>query len=192
MPGNMWYSSAVGIGSGMATLGHVVVGLAAGRHHAPPQRSPLPAMALFTALSLVPDLDVLAIEISIPWRSPLAHRGALHSLPVAVLVSLAAAALGPALGRSRLRTFATALVAMGSHGLLDAMTDGGLGIALLWPFSRARFFFPWTPIRVAPIGLRFVSARGLVVLAQEACLFAPLMLYALWPRRRPDPEARPA
>ena len=30
--------------------------------------------------------------------------------------------------------FATAVVA--SHGLLDTLTDGGRGVALLWPFDE--------------------------------------------------------
>ena len=38
-----------------------------------------------------------------------------------------------------------------SHGLLDAMTDGGLGIGLLTPFSSRRYFWPWRPIPVAYI-----------------------------------------
>lgn len=39
-----------------------------------------------------------------------------------------------------------------SHGLLDAMTDGGRGIAFFSPFSNHRYFLPWRPIRVSPIG----------------------------------------
>jgi hypothetical protein len=29
-----------------------------------------------------------------------------------------------------------------SHGMLDAMTDGGLGVAFFAPFDNARYFFP--------------------------------------------------
>ncbi|HYX92236.1 MAG TPA: hypothetical protein VE782_11770, partial [Myxococcaceae bacterium] len=38
------------------------------------------------------------------------------------------------------------------HGLLDALTDGGLGAALFWPLTAARCFAPVLPIPVAPIG----------------------------------------
>jgi inner membrane protein len=55
-----------------------------------------------------------------------------------------------------------------SHGLLDAMTDGGRGIAFFAPFSPHRYFFPWRPIAVSPIGAGFFSARGLRVLVSEA------------------------
>ena len=58
---------------------------------------------------------------------------------------------------------------MATHGLLDAMTTGGLGVALLAPFNDTRYFFPWRPIAVSPIGVRpFFSARGVLVLANEA------------------------
>ena len=71
-----------------------------------------------------------------------------------------------------------------SHGMLDTLTDGGLGIALFWPFSNRRYFVPWTPIPVAPIGARMFTARGLRVVMIEALQFAPLLLWSLWPRRR--------
>jgi len=71
-----------------------------------------------------------------------------------------------------------------SHPLLDCLTDGGLGCALLWPFSNERFFAPWRPIPVAPIGPAFLSARGLRIAVTEVVLMAPFLIYALWPRAR--------
>lgn len=80
-----------------------------------------------------------------------------------------------------------------SHALLDALTDGGLGVALFWPLSDERIFFPWRPIPVAPIGRRFFTTeRGLLVAATELAWSLPLLLFALWPkvmwprRRRQD------
>ena len=59
-------------------------------------------------------------------------------------------------------------LATASHGILDAMTDGGLGIAFFSPFSNARYFLPWRPIAVSPIGVAaFFSERGLNVLRSE-------------------------
>ena len=55
-----------------------------------------------------------------------------------------------------------------SHGLLDALTNGGRGIAFFAPFSDHRYFFPWRPIQVSPIGVGFFSPRGLRVLASES------------------------
>jgi inner membrane protein len=52
--------------------------------------------------------------------------------------------------------------------LLDAMTDGGLGVAFFAPFDNHRYFLPWTPIRVSPIGLgRFFTSRGSAVIRSE-------------------------
>ena len=54
------------------------------------------------------------------------------------------------LGTPRGRTLVFLLfVAMASHGVLDALTDGGRGVGFLIPFSSERFFFPWRPIPVS-------------------------------------------
>ncbi len=53
-----------------------------------------------------------------------------------------------------LAAWAYLAAAMASHGMLDAFTDGGLGIAFLSPFDPARYFAPFRPIAVVPIGLR--------------------------------------
>ena len=64
--------------------------------------------------------------------------------------------------------FAVVFVSTASHGVLDAMTTGGLGVAFFSPFSNRRYFFPWQVIQVAPLGIRrFFSERGIVVLGSE-------------------------
>ena len=56
-----------------------------------------------------------------------------------------------------------------SHGVLDAMTNGGLGVAFFSPFDTTRYFFPMRPFLVSPIGIsEFFSAYGVQVLASEA------------------------
>jgi inner membrane protein len=102
-------------------------------------------------------------------EAPFSHRGASHSLVFAVGV---AAVLAPMAVRShegfpRGRAWLYLFFAVASHGLLDMATDGGRGIAISWPFSAARYFFPFRPIAVSPIGLRFLSERGLRVMASE-------------------------
>jgi hypothetical protein len=64
----------------------------------------------------------------------------------------------PVIGRLLPWTFF--FLATASHGLLDAMTDGGLGVAFFSPFDKHRYFFPWTPIRVSPIGLTRLFQRA--------------------------------
>lgn len=67
-----------------------------------------------------------------------------------------------------------------THGLLDAMTDGGLGIAFFSPFNLQRYFLPWRPIHVSPIGVgRFFSARGLRILWSEI-VWVWLPILAIW------------
>jgi inner membrane protein len=175
----------------MASLGHVAVGMAAAQVYRRGQatRWPLGAsMALWSALSLLPDADVLGFRLGVAYSDPFGHRGATHSLAFAALVG-AALALGAV--RWRLPVARTALagaLVVASHPLLDTLTNGGLGCALLWPFDDTRHFAPWTPIPVAPIGRRFLSPRGLDVALTELALFAPLFLYALWPRRASRPR----
>ena len=87
----------------------------------------------------------------------------------------------------RLPPVATALatfVSIGTHGPLDTLTTGGLGAELFWPFSTERYFAPWTPILVAPIGLAMLSLRGFLVVVVEAVMFSPLFIYATFPRKR--------
>jgi hypothetical protein len=58
-------------------------------------------------------------------------------------------------------------IAAASHGVLDAFTDGGLGVAFFSPFDTRRYFFPVTPISVSPVGVSFFSVHGLFVLLSE-------------------------
>jgi inner membrane protein len=73
---------------------------------------------------------------------------------------------------------------MASHGVLDAFTDGGLGVALFWPATDARFFAPWRPIPVSPLGWRVLSPEGLGIILRECVLFLPAWLVVLWPGKR--------
>lgn len=136
-------------------------------------------MGAFTLLSLAPDLDVIGFSFGIPYEAALGHRGASHSLLVGLLGVACALAPGP----ERWRAGLLGALVLTSHGVLDAMTTGGLGVAFFWPFDDARCFLPIRPIPVAPIGRGMASLRGLYVLGVEALLFSPFLLYALWPCR---------
>jgi inner membrane protein len=162
----------------MASIGHIALGLCAARWRhggALPWRSGL----LWSLVSLAPDADVVAFVLRIPYAHPFGHRGASHSVGAAVLAGVVAWLLT----RNRRDTALAALVWL-SHPLLDAMTDGGLGVALFWPVDDVRVFAPWQPIPVSPIGKGFLSARGLQVALTELVLFLPAWGYALWPRSR--------
>lgn len=75
-----------------------------------------------------------------------------------------------------------------SHGVLDAMTNGGLGVAFFSPFDPHRYFFPWTPIQVSPIGASgFFSTRGMdVVLSEIIWVWGPAVVLGvfIWIVRR--------
>ena len=181
----------------MASIGHVAVGLAAARFYqgsVEPRPNLLVTMAWMSALALLPDADVIAFTLGIPYRAPFGHRGASHSIMAALLCGLFCTLcswLGrPHSNKSPLYTgiFAGAVVA--SHGLLDTLTDGGLGVALLWPLSNQRFFAPWRPLPVAPIGFRLISPYGARVMLTELLCFLPLFAYALWPRPSSDESHR--
>ena len=48
------------------------------------------------------------------------------------------------------------------------MTNGGLGIAFFAPFDNRRYFLPWRPLEVSPIGTYgFFGPRGVAVLKTE-------------------------
>jgi inner membrane protein len=60
------------------------------------------------------------------------------------------------------------VLAAASHGLLDALTDGGLGVGLFIPISDSRYFFPWRPLSVSPVGAAaFFRGRAAEVLLSE-------------------------
>jgi len=123
--------------------------------------------------SVLPDLDVIGLWLGVPYRSLWGHRGITHSLLFALLAGSAIAWLAfrnedlvkMKRGRASLAIFF--VLAVASHLALDALTDGGSGVAAFAPFDDARYFAPWRPIRVSPIGAAFFSARGLAVLASE-------------------------
>ena len=135
------------------------------------------------ACSVIPDIDVIGFRFGIHYGDFWGHRGFTHSLVFAALLSgLAALILSrrglAGIGRAAL--FAYLFLATASHGVLDAMTNGGLGVAFFSPFENSRYFLPWRPIRVSPISVhRFFSGRGYVVLQSELLwVWIPAILFA--------------
>ncbi|MCE1227265.1 MAG: metal-dependent hydrolase [Geobacteraceae bacterium] len=120
------------------------------------------------AASVLPDLDVLAFHFGIPYAAAFGHRGFSHSVLFALIVACIGTGIAKWLNSLPLRTFFFLFFATVSHGILDAFTTGGMGIAFLWPWSDARFFAPVQVIKVSPFGVsRFLSPRGLAVLKSE-------------------------
>src|SRR5690349_19969775 len=91
-------------------------------------------------------------------------------------------------GISRLSLCVYVFLVTASYGVLDAMTNGGLGVAFFSPFNNRRYFLPWRPIVVSPLtASRFFIAQGLAVLQNELLwIWAPSVVFALlvWMFRR--------
>lgn len=133
-------------------FGHTLAGLAISAAYTggrPPRR----VWVLATACALAPDLDWFTAFVPATAGTSLAHRGLSHSLLAAGLIAVAAMVMGlrPQLGSPR--HWACMLSAAFSHGLLDACTFGGTGVAFLLPLSDARFVCVWQPLFVSPIPL---------------------------------------
>ncbi len=151
-----------------SAFGHVLVPLSL-RACLGPKRMGF-RLALFCLVSsAIPDLDVISFVFRIPYGSPWGHRGVSHSLFAALAWALGAMIFAKWLQAPRVTVFVLAWISTTSHTLLDALTNGGKGVALLWPWSSERFFFGFRPIQVSPIGSRFFSAQGLQVLGSEIC-----------------------
>jgi inner membrane protein len=150
-----------------------------------------PLVALAALGAILPDVDVIGLKWGVPYGSLWGHRGLTHSLFFAGVWAGLVALLVPVPGGSaaRIRLWVLFFLITASHGFLDAFTDGGLGVAFFSPFSNERYFFPWRPIHVSPIGIeRFVDGgRSLDILRNEFLwIWIPTLLtvgMVLWLRR---------
>ena len=121
--------------------------------------------------SVLPDLDVIGFYVDIQYGDLWGHRGMTHSVLFAALLAGSLVVLWyrskPAVAMMVL--FLYFFLCTASHGVLDAMTNGGLGVAFFSPFDTTRYFFPVRPVMVSPIGVsEFFSEYGVRILASEA------------------------
>jgi len=184
-------------------LSHAIAATALGQWY-PNRRLPAKFWLWTAVCAVLPDVDVIGFPLGIRYDDMLGHRGLTHSLAFAAAAGAVAAVtyrrgspdgsrpfpLPPAPFPLKLAVYFTAIIA--SHGLLDALTNGGRGIAFFAPFSNHRFFFPWRPIQVSPIGVGFFSARGLAVLQSELrWILLPSVIIALLARMRVRARLKP-
>jgi len=167
----------------MASLfSHAVVALTVGTCFYRPQ-IPKRVWVAGALCSVVPDIDVIGFRFGIHYGDFWGHRGFTHSLVfAALLASIAAFVLfrRGVSGIKRFVLFTYLFLATASHGVLDAVTNGGLGVAFFSPFDNSRYFLPWRPIRVSPISVhRFFGERGYAVLQSELLwVWVPAILFA--------------
>src|SRR5258706_11392495 len=123
--------------------------------------------------SIVPDADVIAFKFGIPYENMFGHRGFTHSVVFAILLALVVVLIGfPEILRTSKQCWIFIFyffILTASHGILDAMTDGGLGVGFFIPFDSSRYFFPFRPIKVSPISISrfFDRDSGFAVLMSE-------------------------
>jgi inner membrane protein len=128
---------------------------------------------LSIACSTLPDADVIGYRwLYIPPYHFLGHRGFFHSPFFAALLSILIIFIfyrKEVIFSNRWWKYVLYFfILTASHGLLDTLTNGGHGIALLSPFTNSRYFFPWTPLEVSPLSIKgFLSQLGLVVFMSE-------------------------
>ncbi|HEY2774886.1 MAG TPA: metal-dependent hydrolase [Candidatus Binatia bacterium] len=178
-----------------SVFSHAVAACAIGQAAPDHQRSDWRFWYLAVLCAVFPDIDVAGFAFGVRYDSLWGHRGITHSLLFAgVAGALAAARLRPRWNKDGLTLAAILIVVAASHGVLDAFTNGGLGVAFFSPFDRTRYFFPWTPIEVSPIGVAFFSLRGLEVLKNEiAWIWMPSLAAGFFLRRfsgRSNPASR--
>jgi len=152
-------------------VSHAAVAVAAGVAFAP-RDVPNHFWTLAILSSILPDADVIGFSFGIPYQHFLGHRGFFHSPFFGLLWSVLMVSLffrGADIFSARwFFYFIFFFLLAASHGILDAFTDGGLGVPLLTPFDNSRYFFPWRPIEVSPIGVKaFFSKWGLAVVKSE-------------------------
>ena len=149
-----------------SVFAHAITAIAIGKSL---EKQPMPRRfwALMLISTILPDIDVIGFAFGIQYGDFLGHRGFSHSISFAVI--WAAFLVAWFFREQRLRIFLMLFLATASHGLLDAMTNGGLGIAFFAPFDNTRYFLEFRPIQVSPIGVTaFFSEWGVRVLLSEA------------------------
>ncbi|MEM7180871.1 MAG: metal-dependent hydrolase [Spirochaetota bacterium] len=153
-----------------SAFGHAVASLAIGSSFSKHLTS-AKFWFLGVVCSILPDADVIAFRFGIPYGSFWGHRGFSHSILFAFLLAILITLLfyrSVLLTRQGLLVILFFFLCTISHGILDALTNGGLGVAFFSPWDNTRYFFPWRPIQVSPIGVKkFFTGRGLRVIQSE-------------------------
>lgn len=158
------------IASMASALSHAIVAVGLGTALSP-SKTPLKLWLLGVGCAVVPDVDVIGYWLGVPYDAMLGHRGLTHSLAFAAAVSILVVTMtfrGERWAGCRSHLLLYFFSATASHGVLDAMTNGGLGVAFFAPFDNARYFFPFHPIEVSPRNVKaFFTARGVAILWSE-------------------------
>ena len=154
-----------------SVISHTGVAVAAGVAFAPGD-VPDHFWSLSILCSIIADADVIGFSFGVPYDHFFGHRGFFHSPFFGLVMSIFLVGVFfrdvETFSRPWFFYFVFFFLLSASHGILDAFTNGGLGIALLSPFDSTRYFFPRTPIMVSPIGVDALFSKwGLRVIKSE-------------------------
>ncbi len=137
----------------MATIAtHAVVGLGLARLYTG-RPMPWSYWGLAALLPILPDFDAFSTAA---YGSALGHRGITHSLAFALVVGMLAASVTFRYFRANWWSLSGLFFAIiASHGLLDALTRGGMEIPFFWPLdSRCG---NWGPIPASDLRLELAD-----------------------------------
>src|SRR4051812_29596236 len=144
------------------------------------------------ASAVLPDADIITFGLGINYEDMLGHRGLTHSLAFALvwgfMVVWSEFKQITRFSREWWGLVLFFFLVTASHGVLDALTNGGLGVAFFAPFDSTRYFFPWHDIEVSPLTVRqfFSEWGGAVVRSELKYIWLPcsLLWLAAWIARK--------
>jgi len=154
-----------------SAITHAVVGISTGLAISK-GKAPKRFWVLSMICPMLADLDVLTFKVGISYASLWGHRGLFHSLFFSALFGFFIATVFfrkyEVFSKGWLVYSLYFSAVTSTHGVLDAFTNGGLGVALLSPFDDKRYFFWATPISVSPLSVKaFFGGRGPGILKNE-------------------------
>jgi inner membrane protein len=168
----------------MASIfGHAFISIALGKSFSRKKRT-WKLILLAITCAIIPDADVIGFQFGISYGSFWGHRGFSHSFLFALLFGALISFLfyrKQFFSKKGIILLLFFFLCTASHSILDAMTTGGFGVAFFSPFNDTRYFFPWRPIQVSPLGImQFFSERGVQVIRSEvAWIGLPGFIYMI-------------
>src|SRR5262249_50897630 len=169
---------------------HALVGAALGQAATPELRRRRSFWFSVVLCAVLPDFDVIGFALGVHYGDLWGHRGMTQSLLFAIASATLFALCLQQTTKKRWKLGGLLFVIAASHGVLDALTNGGRGVAFFSPFDRRRYFFPWRPIQVSPIGARALfSSHAMQVLGSEIRVWGPALAVVLilpWVRQMQD------
>lgn len=138
-----------------------------------------PSWMIGALAAMAPDLDVFIHSKNNPLLTIYFHRHFTHSLlfiPIGgLIVGLFCLLLMPIFRQHYRLTLCAAVLAYGTHGLLDACTS--YGTLLMWPFNYTRFAWDWIAI-VDPIFTVILLLGIIAVFSTYQLRYAWIALFA--------------